>query len=157
RALDICQTAKLSILFDGTASALGYAYAHAGRLADGISLLDQALQHPASTGTMNRSLFMSRLSEAHLMAGRVEGGVVVAERALTLSREGGERGNEAWILRLLGEIAVHRAPPDADAAEYHYREALALATELGMRPLTAHCHLGLGKLYRRIGDRAKAE
>ena len=21
-----------------------------------------------------------------------------------------------------------------------------------MRPLTAHCHLGLGKLYRRIGE-----
>ena len=26
-----------------------------------------------------------------------------------------------------------------------------------MRPLVAHCHLGLGKLYRRTGDRAKAQ
>jgi hypothetical protein len=25
-----------------------------------------------------------------------------------------------------------------------------------MRPLVAHCHLGLGKLYRRTGDRARA-
>jgi hypothetical protein len=29
--------------------------------------------------------------------------------------------------------------------------------ELGMRPLVAHCHLGLGTLYRRTRDRAKAE
>ena len=34
---------------------------------------------------------------------------------------------------------------------------MALASELGMRPLAAHCHLGLGKLYRRRGDTAKAK
>jgi uncharacterized protein HemY len=33
---------------------------------------------------------------------------------------------------------------------------MVLASELGMRPLVAHCHLGLGKLYRRTGDHAKA-
>ena len=43
------------------------------------------------------------------------------------------------------------------SAEEHYRQALARADELGMRPLVAHCHLGLGKLYRRTGDGAKAE
>ena len=48
-------------------------------------------------------------------------------------------------------------PFDPDAAERQYREALVLATELGMRPLVTHCHLGLGKLYRRTGDRAKAQ
>jgi lipopolysaccharide biosynthesis regulator YciM len=37
-----------------------------------------------------------------------------------------------------------------------YRAAMTLATELGMRPLVAHCHLGLGNLYRRTGDIAKA-
>jgi tetratricopeptide (TPR) repeat protein len=156
RALDICQTARLPLLFDGTASALGYAYALTGRLAAGISLLDQAVQHPASTGTMNRSLFMSRLSEAYSMVGRVEEAVALADRALALSRECGEHGNEAWVLRLLGEIAVHHDPPDAEAGEHHYSAALALATALGMRPLAAHCHLGLGKLYRRTSDRAKA-
>ena len=44
-----------------------------------------------------------------------------------------------------------------ETAEAHYRAAMALATELGMRPLVAHCHLGLGTLYRRTGDAAKAE
>ncbi len=38
----------------------------------------------------------------------------------------------------------------------HYRQALALAEPRGMRPLVAHCHLGLGKLYQRIGKREQA-
>ena len=34
-----------------------------------------------------------------------------------------------------------------------YRKAFALATELGMRPLVAHCHFGLAKLHGRTGQR----
>jgi hypothetical protein len=62
-------------------------------------------------------------------------------------------------LRLLGEIAVRHDPPNVESAETRYRDALVLADELEMRPLQAHCHLGLGKLYRTIGrlDEARAE
>ncbi len=60
-------------------------------------------------------------------------------------------------LRLLGEIAVHREPPDIANAEACYRQALALAEPRGMRPLVAHCHLGLGKLYRRTGKLQEAQ
>ena len=63
-----------------------------------------------------------------------------------------ERAPEAWALRLLGEISSHAATPEVKKAEEHYRQALALAEELGMRPLVAHCHVGLGKLYLRCGD-----
>jgi tetratricopeptide (TPR) repeat protein len=59
-------------------------------------------------------------------------------------------------LRLLGDIAAHRAPPDVDAAATHYRQALALTEELGMRPLVAHCHRGLGTLYATTGQREQA-
>jgi hypothetical protein len=62
----------------------------------------------------------------------------------------------AWNFRLLGEMAAHSAALDAGQARARYVEALTLATELGMRPLVAHCHLGLGKLYRRSGDHVKA-
>jgi hypothetical protein len=85
------------------------------------------------------------------MAGRVAEAVAVAEQALALSRESGEHGNQAWVLRLLGEIALHRDRFDAGAAEHHYGDALALAAPRGMRPLVAHCHLGLGRLHSRTG------
>ena len=67
-----------------------------------------------------------------------------------------QRGHEAWALRLLGEIAAHHDAPEVEPAAHHYRQALALAEELGMRPLVAHCHLGLGTLYARTGQRQQA-
>src|SRR5262245_54278249 len=68
-----------------------------------------------------------------------------------LTREPQERGDQAYALRLLGDIAARREPPQSESAEAHYRQALALAEELGMRPLQAHCHLGLGTLYAQTG------
>jgi tetratricopeptide (TPR) repeat protein len=67
--------------------------------------------------------------------------------------------DEAYALWLLGEIAAHRTPPDIDQAAAHYHQALALAEELGMRPLPAHCHRGLGRLYAATGqwELARAE
>ena len=66
----------------------------------------------------------------------------------------GARGAEAHALCLAGDVA---STSDAENAESHYRAALALAGELGMLPLVAHCHLGLGKLYRRAGKRQEAQ
>ena len=91
-----------------------------------------------------------------MLAGRLEEAHALAERALALAREHQERGNQAYALRLLGEIAAHRDPPDVDAAATHYHQALALAEELGMRPLQAHCHRGLGTLYATVGQREQA-
>jgi len=67
-----------------------------------------------------------------------------------------ERGWKAWGLKLLGDIHAHEPAEmnqdgvdkgGAEQAGDAYRQALALATELGMRPLVAHCQFGLGKLY----------
>jgi tetratricopeptide (TPR) repeat protein len=96
------------------------------------------------------------LGEAQLLAGRLEEAHALAERALALAREYRERGQQAYTLRLLGDIAAQREPPEAEQAEAHYRQALALAEELGMRPLVAHCHRGLGMLYRGTGQQAQA-
>jgi tetratricopeptide (TPR) repeat protein len=96
------------------------------------------------------------LGEAHLLAGRLEEAHALAERALALARTHQERGHQAYALRLLGEIAAHRAPPERALAETHYHQALALADVLGMRPLQAHCHRGLGTLYTVTGQREQA-
>jgi uncharacterized protein HemY len=79
-----------------------------------------------------------------------------AEQALARSRETRQRGDEALALRLLGEIASHDDAFDPQEAEDHYRQALAIATDCAMRPLVTHCHLGLGRLYRRTDKREQA-
>jgi hypothetical protein len=60
---------------------------------------------------------------------------------------------DAQALSLTADVA---AANGAENAEGYYREALALAEPRGMRPHVAHCHFGLGKLYRRTGKRQQA-
>jgi hypothetical protein len=91
------------------------------------------------------------LSEAYLRLGRLDEPLAVAGRGLEFCRAYAQQGEQAWALRLLGEIHAHRHPPEAELAGAAYREALALAEALGMRPLMAHCHRGLGTLYARLG------
>jgi tetratricopeptide (TPR) repeat protein len=97
------------------------------------------------------------LAEAYLLAGRADDAARTAWHALSSARECQERGTEAWARRLLGEIAAHTNPSETEQAESHYRQALALADQLGMRPLVAHCHLGLGTLYQKIGRDQQAQ
>src|SRR5262249_52958727 len=96
------------------------------------------------------------MGEAQVLAGRLEEAHALAERALALTRTHQERGHEAYALRLLGDIAARRGPPESVPADAAYRQALALAEELGMRPLQAHCHRGLGTLYATIGQQEQA-
>ena len=142
------------------ASFLGYAYALSGRLAEALPLLEQAVEQSAATKHMVfYPLLVAHLGEAYLLAGRIADASQQARHALERSRDLKQRGHEAYALRLLGEIAAQRQPPDAEAAAAAYRQAMTLADELGMRPLAAHCHLGLGTLYARTGrlEPARAE
>ena len=139
------------------AAALGAAYTLAGRVADAVPLLTQALEQTTAMEMVGyQALCRLSLGEAQLLAGRLEEAHALAEQALALAREHQERGNQAYALRLLGDIAARREPPDTEPAEAHYQQALALAEELGMRPLQAHCHHGLGTLYRQTGRAALA-
>ena len=83
----------------------------------------------------------------------------VGQQALEASRTRKQQGHQAYALRLLGEIAARHEPPQVELATAHYRQALALAEDLGMRPLQAHCHYGLCTLYRQTGqlEQARAE
>ena len=67
-----------------------------------------------------------------------------------------ERGREAWALRFLGELHTHQPARDSATAAAHYRQALVLSEEFGMRPLQAHCHRGLGTLYATMGQQEQA-
>jgi len=98
-----------------------------------------------------QALCLLPLGEAHMLAGRLEAAHDLAEGAMALTRRHQECGHQAYALRLLGDIAARREPPDVAQAEAHYQQALALADALGMRPLMAHCHLGLGTLYAKSG------
>jgi class 3 adenylate cyclase/tetratricopeptide (TPR) repeat protein len=144
QAMGICQDTDFPVWFPPLADALGAAYTLGGRVADAVPLLTQALEQATAMETVfMQALCGLSLGEAQVLAGRLE-------------EEHQERGHQAYALRLLGNIAAQRNSPEVESAEAHYRQALALADELGMRPLQAHCHRGLGTLYATTGQRQQA-
>jgi tetratricopeptide (TPR) repeat protein len=147
RALDIAQAARIRLQIPFVASPLGTAYALAGRTAKALPLLEQAVEQCVAMRHMFlHALLVVRLGEAYLLAGRLDNADTQAQRALEFAREHKERGHAAYALQLLGAVAAQRQPPEVESAVTHYGQALALAEELGMRSLMAHCHLGLGTL-----------
>ena len=138
-------------------SGLGYVYALSGRLAEALPLLEASIVGEASISAMGLGLAvrLTRLAEAYLLASRTAEAADHARRAVDLARKHKERANEALALRALAETMARSDRSDAGALQ-HYEASLALAQEIGMQPLIAHGHLGLGKLFVRAGKRQQA-
>jgi DNA-binding winged helix-turn-helix (wHTH) protein/class 3 adenylate cyclase/tetratricopeptide (TPR) repeat protein len=160
RAVRLFQDADRPASFPLIATTLGATYTLSGRVADAVPLLTQAMAQTTATGLIvSQALCCLPLGEAQLLAGRLEEALALAEQALVHARAHQERGSEAYALHLLGTIAARRDPPENEQAKAYYQQARALAEELGMRPLQAHCHLSLGILYSQTGqpEQARAE
>ncbi len=122
-------------------------------MAAALPLLEQAVERADQMGLMGyQARRLVWLGEAYLLAGRMAEALECAERALTLARDLQEPSSEGQALWLRAEIAARREPPEREAAETAYHQALALAEAYGMRPLLAHCHLGLGTLHEALDE-----
>jgi class 3 adenylate cyclase/tetratricopeptide (TPR) repeat protein len=157
RAVALGSEWNITIWMPLATASLGHVYAWSGRFEEGIAWLQQGLTAFESAGIGHfHSLSVVQLGEAYLLAEQIDDARACADRAVRLARERGERGHEAWALRLLGDIASRHDRPDVATAEAHYGAAMTLASELGMRPLQAHCHRGRGTLYATTGQREQA-
>jgi len=155
RSLGIAREWNLTHISMAHPGSVGHLYALSGRPTEAIPLIEQAVNALDAKGLrLAMSFYLAPLAEAYLLGGRIEDARACAERALSLARDGARRSYEASALRLLGDVALCGVNPEL--AERHYRDALAIAETLGVRPLAAHCHLGLGKLYWRMERREQA-
>jgi class 3 adenylate cyclase/tetratricopeptide (TPR) repeat protein len=156
--LDFCRAAAVHFMLPFVTGTLGSAYLGAGRAPDAVPLLEESVEAITTMQMLGlRSLSMTFLAEAYFLTGQAAKARDLAEQALALAREHRQRGREAWSLKLLGDIHS-QAPAEAEQGSDAYRQALALAVELGMRPLIAHCHLALANLDRSLskGEEARA-
>jgi tetratricopeptide (TPR) repeat protein len=157
RAVHLCHEADLSAHVPWNISPLGVALALSGRVDAAMSLLRQAMEQASG---MDVVVLQARcrlaLGQAQVLAGCLEEAQTLSEQALALARDHQQRGVQAYALCLLGEIAGRRDPVDAALAVTSYRQALVIAEDLGMRPLQAHCHRGLGTLCLGMERRAEA-
>ena len=132
--------------------------ARLGEASEGLSRLregEQLLERTAARGNVHfLGSRYERLGRAALVLGRLDDAQRLGDRAVEYSPR--QPGYAAHALHLLGDIATHPDRFDAERGETYYRQALALAEPLGMRPVVAHCHLDLGKLCARTGQREQA-
>jgi tetratricopeptide (TPR) repeat protein len=117
---------------------------------------ERLLERQAARGLVgDRGWAYHSLGRAALRLGRLDEARRLADHAVESSP--GHHGFAAHARHLLGDIATHPDRFDTEGGEARYRQALALAEPRGMRPLVAHCHLGLGELYRRASKRPQAQ
>ena len=158
RGLGLCQSANIPVYVPFTASRLGSAYAHAGRIADALPYLEQGVEDSLNSGRMAFSaLCMASLAEGYLFSGRANEAENCAARAVELAKQYKERGHEAWALKIRGDISMQEQKREPVTAEAHYRQALTLGNELKMRPLVGHCRVGIGAVYAAQGVTEKAQ
>jgi class 3 adenylate cyclase/tetratricopeptide (TPR) repeat protein len=156
RLLALCRAHDLDAYVSRIMAALGCARARVGKTAEGISLLEHAaaLDSGAEPQTTHTQA-LTALSEAYFLGGDLRSAVATADRALKRATTAEERGAEAYACWVLG-MALAAGPGRLAQAEERFMTATGIATQLGLRPLLAHCDLGLGDLYQRQGEGAKA-
>ncbi|TCK35378.1 tetratricopeptide repeat protein [Paraburkholderia sp. BL8N3] len=159
-ALAMCWSAEFPIYISRIASCLGAAYALLGRTDEALVLLEEAVRQAAASDFMfGRSLVLSNFGRVCHLAGRQDEALTHAHDAIDVAQASGERGNEAWAWILLGDLVSDDSAtaPRIEEGRNHYRTALMIARELGMRPLLAQCLYGLSRLQKMVGNEALAE
>ena len=155
----VLRTGNVVLLLPYAVASSAWVLAQLGEASEALNRLregEQLLERQAARGIVgDRGWAYHSLGRACLLLGRLDEARRLGDRAVESSPR--QPGFAAHALHLLGDIATHPDRFDAESGEAHYRQALALAEPRGMRPLVAHCHLGLGKLYRRTGKREQAQ
>ena len=153
-ALQLCERWHADLLYSLIAGGLGYAYAITGRVDEGIRLMQRAVEqreslrgdYPGAYG----AYLLTRLGEGCLLARRVMDAAAYADRASDLARTYDNRVDEAWSLRLYGDLASRQESIDIEEGESLYRKSRSIAAAQGMAPFVAHCDLRIGKLHARV-------
>jgi class 3 adenylate cyclase/tetratricopeptide (TPR) repeat protein len=158
KSLESCREKNLDVWRPIPSSLLGLTLVQLGQMDEGLALLEDAVRRTEELGVRAYlALWAAQWAAGLLAAGQRERARSEAKRALELALRHKERGHQAWALHLLAEVCAAGDPPEAGEAEGYYGQSQALAGELGMRPLVARNHLGLGRLYRLVERRDLAE
>ncbi|HWN44587.1 MAG TPA: AAA family ATPase, partial [Thermoanaerobaculia bacterium] len=143
-------------------NSLGLALAHLllGQCDDGLRALARGLEISGDAlGPQMKILSRYGVipAGAYLAAGRLEEAEAAAARGLALATLDNARAYHVPLGRLRAEaLALQGKGPPSEEALVDWGRLIELAKELSMRPEVAHCSLGLGKLYGRLGDRGAA-
>jgi tetratricopeptide (TPR) repeat protein len=153
QAYDAAQSAEMTLWARPTAALLGRAYALAGNIADGRRLLESAIK--GGENNVGVAAWHTYLAESCVLGGDLDAAEAVIAPALALAEKRRERGFLGHALRVAGDIAWRRGR--FALSRERYEEAITLGSEREMRPLLAHCELGLAEVCRGLHDAIGAD
>jgi len=153
------RTAGSSLVVPGAVAGAAWALAELGRAEEALACLMESEQLAAGLATRGApggapGTRLHALGRASLALGRLDEAQRLGERAVETSPHQPGYAAHAW--QLLGDVAAHADRFDSERSLSCYRGALARAEPRGMRPLIAHCHLGIGRVHGRVGRRRPA-
>ena len=146
RGIAAARPANITLLLGQMVATSAWALAELGEAGEAVNRLregEQLLDRHAARG-YNLTWTYQALGRAALRLGLIDEARRLAGRTLDTAPH--HPGFAAHALHLHGDTATHAERFDAESGEAYYRRALALAEPRGMRPLVAHCRLGLGKI-----------
>jgi class 3 adenylate cyclase/tetratricopeptide (TPR) repeat protein len=151
-------TLDVTTLLPWAVTSLAWALAQIGEADQALSRVHEGEEHlkrqDAKGIFIHRDWGYHAIARACLLLGRIDQARRLADHSLESSQR--QPGFAAHAQCMLGDLAVQTDQFDAERATAHYTKALALGESRGMRPVIAHCHLGLGRLHRRSGNSERA-
>jgi tetratricopeptide (TPR) repeat protein len=157
RSVELAKEIDFPLVLINAAPELGYAYNLVQRSPEAVLLLENAWSLAETGAFLHYGVMcLMHLADAYSLTGQEAHATATIDRALTIARDAGYRAREAWALYLQGNVLGRAPQANVVEARKAQEAALALASELGMRPLIGHCHLGLGSLHAAMGDKAAA-
>ena len=135
---------------------LGGAYVEMGDFAQGIPLLERAVEaYQRFRVRQLEGWFTALLAEAHLQRGALDQARALATDGLRITSEIGYRYGAGWAQRILGRVAL--AARDLAEAERRLGEAHDTFSAMGARHEVARTHLEQARLAHARHDLAGAE
>lgn len=153
----MCREADVLAAFSFTAASFGHAQSLLGHPDHAVPILQEAVRpQEASFSPVSSGYPLTALAEVYRLKGDTKEAIRNAEEALSIFSQREERGFAAWALYYMAKIKSEDKSEQIQHAIQTYRQAMEQARGLGMRPLVAHNHLGLGQVYIKKGEPRKA-
>jgi class 3 adenylate cyclase/predicted ATPase len=135
----------------------GWAMAAQGRHEEGIVQIKESLAGIRATGAeLSRPIYLCLLAEACREAGRLDDGLSALTEALAAEGEHEERGSDAEIHRLKGELLLKQDDSNAAEAQSCFQRAIEIARQQSAKSLELRATTSLAPLLAKQGHREEA-
>jgi tetratricopeptide (TPR) repeat protein len=134
---------------------LAWLMSEEGQIEGSISQMKRAIDAYRATGAGVVSIYYAMLAENHGRIGQSEEGLRLLQEALLAIEETGERGCEAELYRLIGELMLSGSQ-NVEEAERSLRKAIEVARGQASKSLELRSTTSLARLLRDTNRRDEA-